>query len=278
MATIGDLLDLIDTLAPWRLAAEWDNCGLQVGRRGAQVHKAALALDPTPPAVRAAHQAGAQALICHHPLIFHPLKRLDLDEPVAATAALALELDLAVLAAHTNLDAAPGGVTQALAERLGLFDFQVLAPAEDDHPKPQTGGPVGFGGIGRLAAPLDFDDLARLVAGELGLPALRAAAPPGLRVEIVAVLPGSGGGYVGLAHEKGAQALITGDVGYHQVREALALGLGVIDAGHFGTERPVLAVLAHNLARTAAGRGLAVEFEVLECEDEPWTYWGGTKP
>ncbi|MBU2549568.1 MAG: Nif3-like dinuclear metal center hexameric protein, partial [Proteobacteria bacterium] len=119
---------MLEALAPARLAAEWDNCGLMVGRKGVQVHKTALALDPTPNTIQAARNAQAQLLLTHHPLIFRPVKRLDLDDPAIAAAALALKLDLAVVAAHTNLDAAMGGVSRVLADRLGLHDPEPLDP------------------------------------------------------------------------------------------------------------------------------------------------------
>jgi len=84
MATrIGDLIDALGELAPWELAEEWDNPGLQVGDREATVETVSVALDPAPEEVDEALMTGAHLLVTHHPLIFHPMRRVDLGESEA---------------------------------------------------------------------------------------------------------------------------------------------------------------------------------------------------
>jgi len=372
-ATVRDILNILDELAPARLAAEWDNCGLMVGQPGGQVRKAALALDPSLENVRAAHDCGAQLLLTHHPLIFRPLKNLNLEDPTAAVIALALKLDLTIVAAHTNLDAAADGVSWVLARRLGLNRLQVLhpqqserfklvvfvplgyedrvrkalfetgagrigaysgcsfsgrgegswtpdrearpflgrpgqrqqapesrieillsnsgsfekitaalrrahpyqEPAFDIYPLVSSGDFEGFGCMGQFEKPILINELIELVKEKLGIRYVKVAAPPSGRIETAALVGGSGGGFVRPAKSQGAQVLISGDFGYHHAREAEQLGLGLIDAGHFSTERPVLASLAEKLVSAVRSRGFEVDFQVLSGEKDPWLHMEG---
>ncbi len=128
MAEAREILSLIENLAPSGLAEPWDNTGFMVGSGRRRVSKAAISLDPTLKNIKTAHESGAQLLITHHPLIFTPLTKIDPDEPPAAAVALALELGIAVISVHTNLDAAESGISWSLARRFGLKETEVLHP------------------------------------------------------------------------------------------------------------------------------------------------------
>lgn len=120
MTSVGDIIDLLDRryLPSW--AEAWDNPGLQVGDRGARLGCVLVALDPTLDTIREAREREAQLLITHHPLVFEPLSRVDVGEPTAAAVAEALAGGVTVFACHTNADVASPGVSDALADRLGL--------------------------------------------------------------------------------------------------------------------------------------------------------------
>ena len=266
MVKVRDLLQLIDSAAPWRLAEKWDNCGLMVGSVEAEARRVALALDPTLETIQKAHDLGAHILLTHHPLISKPLKALDLDNMTAAAAALALRLGLQVVSAHTNLDAAQKGVTRALAQRLGLEKIMPLKPAEECW---------GFGGIGELAQPITIKGLVGLIREKLSPGVVRVAAAPAGPVRRLALMPGSGGGFLQTAYAHGAEVFISGDLGYHVAREAEQLGLCLIDAGHWATERPVLEAWAKDLTEAAGQAHLDLEFEVLTVERDPWSCMEG---
>lgn len=118
--TVGDWLAVLDELYPPAWAEEWDNTGLQVGHRPARADRVLVALDPTPEVIAEAKGRGCTLLVAHHPLLFRPLARLDLDHPVAGAAAAALRAGVAVAACHTNADVASPGVSDVLAEALGV--------------------------------------------------------------------------------------------------------------------------------------------------------------
>jgi dinuclear metal center YbgI/SA1388 family protein len=256
--TVAELVAALERLAPRELAAPWDNPGLQVGDMAAQVHRALLALDAGVAAVAEAARTGSQALISHHPLILEPLRSLRLDEPQGAALGLAVREGVAVISAHTSLDAAAWGVSQVLAERLGLEDIVPLEP---------SGGPgEGLGRIGRLAQPLGQAELAGLCRERLGAAFVRCVEGRGGRLSRVAVCGGSGGSLIGAALAAGAEAFVTGDVKYHQARECEGR-LAVIDCGHFSGERPVLERLAERLQAELAGR---LQVSLFAGEQDPF--------
>jgi len=130
MPTVHDILAALDEWAPPGQKLDYDRVGLQVGDADAGVERILVALDLTPAVVDEAVGAGAHLVVTHHPLLFRPLERLTPDTATGYAALALARAGVAYAAVHTNLDAAPDGVSVALAERLGLRDVRVLAPAE----------------------------------------------------------------------------------------------------------------------------------------------------
>ncbi|MBX7131206.1 MAG: Nif3-like dinuclear metal center hexameric protein [Fimbriimonadaceae bacterium] len=120
MAILRDILDSLEQLAPARYAFPGDRIGLQVGDPSASVSRVAVSLDSSPDAARFAQEIGAQLLLSHHPLIWDPLKHVRTDQHPGSTLGVLLGSGIAFVGAHTNWDAAPGGVNDTLAELLGL--------------------------------------------------------------------------------------------------------------------------------------------------------------
>ncbi|MFW6108638.1 MAG: Nif3-like dinuclear metal center hexameric protein [bacterium] len=127
MATIGDVTEALDQMAPSGLAEEWDNVGLLLGDPEAPCERAAVSLEPTRSVLDRAADAEAQLLVTHHPLIFRPLSRVTAAEAGGALLLEAARRSVALAAAHTNLDVAPGGVNDVLAELLELRKVEPLA-------------------------------------------------------------------------------------------------------------------------------------------------------
>ena len=247
--TVADIIAQIERVAPPDMAAEWDNVGLQVGDRAEHVETVLVTLDVTPAVVDEATAVGAGLIVAHHPLIFEPLRALVADDPVAALAGRLLGLGISLYVAHTNLDAAPEiGTSAALFDALGLHNPRPL-PEE---------GELCAGAVGDLPEPLTAAGLAEHVARSLGAHGVRVVGPRGRPVRVVAVMPGSGGDAVRPAAHAGAEALVCGDLKHHDALDALALGLVVLDAGHYATELPVVGRLARYL-RESCGGAVAVK-------------------
>lgn len=223
--TNQDILNLLDQKAPFSLAEEWDNAGLLIGSPKSEVTRVLVALDATPDAIEAAKAMGADLIVTHHPVIFSPLKALDSDGIPYALAAAGID----VISVHTNADKADGGVNDVLAARLGLCD---LRTTED-----------GFCRIGTLAEPTDAHAFAKTVAEALDT-AVRVN--DGGLIRTVAVCGGSGGDFITpLASE--IDAFVSGEVRHHQWVEANALGVTVVEAGHYATEVPIVDTLCRLL-------------------------------
>lgn len=216
--TIGEIYQVVDRIAPFASAEDWDNSGLLVGGMGMQVNKVLVTLDCSGAAVRRAAEAGAQLILAHHPVIFDPLYNLSATQP-AVKAALA---GIGVLCAHTNVDKADGGLSDLLAAAAGLQDIV----------KPE--GP--FGRIGSLPGALSAPQFADRMKKALGC-ARVVFNDPGVVIKKVFVCSGAGGSLVEEAIAAGCQALVCGDVKHDRFLAAEELDLSVFDCGHFYTEQ-----------------------------------------
>ncbi len=233
--TVQTILDYLWTLAPITCKESWDNVGFLAGRKDAAVTKVLVALDPTAAVAEEAAALGCELVVTHHPLIFHAPKHVTDADPMTGTLLSFLEKGVAVISMHTNLDCAPGGVNDVLAQRLGLHNIEVLEDGE-------TAGLLRAG----ETAPAALEDFAAFVKERLGCPGLRFTSG-GRPVRRVAVGGGGCAGYIALAAEAGCDTFVTADVKYHEFQEAQTRGINLIDAGHFETEDPVCGVLIEKM-------------------------------
>lgn len=123
---VRDWLAVLDRLFPFTWAEEWDNTGFQVGDASWDAARVLVALDPTAEVIEEASSRGCGMLVAHHPLLFRPFRTLDLSDPVSEAAAGAISARVAVVACHTNADVARPGVSDALADTLGVEVTGVL--------------------------------------------------------------------------------------------------------------------------------------------------------
>jgi len=242
MATVADILKFIETdVAPRSMKMDWDNVGLNVGRRDKEVKKILVALDPFAHVCREAKTFGADLLITHHVLIFRPGFVNDITAQGQNTLFL-IENGIAHINAHTNLDLAPGGVNDCLANRLGLENIQILNPMGiDEHNRPW--GLLRCGTVKKQPLP----EFLAFVKEKLGCEGLRFE-DTGKSVHKVAVGGGSCCDEMMEAVEAGCDTFVTADAKYNDFWDAHDLGLNLIDAGHFYTENPVVPYLAGRLA------------------------------
>lgn len=122
----SDIVAAIEKLAPNHLAEAWDNIGLLVGNPDQDIHKVILALDVTDEVVSQAVEVGADMIVAHHPIIFKGISHIRTDLPLGNLLANLLKHEIAVYAAHTNLDSAPGGVNDVLAQKFNLQEATPL--------------------------------------------------------------------------------------------------------------------------------------------------------
>ena len=241
MATVKDILNFIETLAPRCMKMDWDNVGLLCGSKTTAVTKILVALDPFEHVCREAAEIGAQLIVTHHPLIFRPLSAITDDSAITRGIMCLCRHGISAINAHTNLDQAPGGVNDALAQTLGLSGAEVLNPCGVD----ESGRPWGLLRCGTVEAQ-SLETFLPSVKKNLGCEGLRYV-DGGKPVRKVAVGGGSCADGMMEAIGAGCDTFVTSDVKYNQFWEAQEHGLNLIDAGHFYTENPVVAVLADKI-------------------------------
>lgn len=241
MPTVADILQCVETIAPRYMKEDWDNVGLNVGRRDKEVRKILVALDPFAHVCQEAKDFGADLLVTHHVLIFRPGFVTDATAQGQNTLFL-IENGIAHINAHTNLDLAPGGVNDVLAATLGLEDITVLDPAGTD----TEGRPYGLLRCGSVSEQ-SLDTFLSTVKHRLGCEGLRYA-DAGKPVRKVAVGGGSCCSEMQEAVDFGCDTFVTSDAKYNDFWDAKDLGLNLIDAGHFYTENPIVTVLAEKIA------------------------------
>ena len=243
MRTVREIEEALFRLAPMEMKEDWDNVGLLCGHSDKQVERILVALDPFPDVAAEAEAVGAQLIVTHHPLIFSPVRAVNDRSVVGKTILFLVEHGIAAVNMHTNLDSAPDGVNDLLAQTLGLRNFQVLAPAGQD----DQGRPYGLGRFGSVD-PCGLHDFLHLVSEKLQCGGIRYA-DGGKPVQKVAVGGGACGEFLPRVLELGCDTFVTADLKYNMFADAKDLGLNLIDAGHFPTENLICNTLASFLKK-----------------------------
>lgn len=220
--TVRELYAALAARYPAALSAEWDNDGLMCSADPErQVCRVLCTLDVTDAAVEEAIRVGADVILSHHPLIFHPLSALTPDIAVGHRVIRLLDAGISVISFHTRADSAEGGVNDLLCAALGIA---APLPFGD-----------GLGRIGALVGEPSAKEFAVHVKAVLGAPFVLCgdAMRP---VSRVAVVGGSGKSEIVAAIGAGADTLISGRLSYETVNEAHDMGINLLEAGHFYTE------------------------------------------
>jgi len=237
--TVREIYEYIKTLAPEHMAMEWDHVGLLCGRMDREVTKILVALDPFYHVCEEAKSCGCELLVTHHPSIWE-LETVN-DQTISGKSLLYLiENGISALNAHTNLDCAPNGVNDRLAEVLGLREVTVIDPSGTD----EQGRAYGLlrGGV---IEPTEAERFVQHVKKQLGCTGVRYTA--GRTITRVAVGGGNCANSLYRIAALGYDCLVTADCKYNTFADAKDLGITLIDAGHFQTENPICAYLAEKL-------------------------------
>ena len=354
---ISSLIERLERWVPPDMAESWDASGLQVGNPDNDAEAVFLCLDISETTLNEAIEFGANLVLSHHPMLFSPLKTLDVRTGVGRLVHVCLTHDLTVYSLHTNLDKAAGGMNDEVAQRLGIGETEVLIPstqpdqthyklvtfvpeeekeallkalfeagggrigayegcsfstpgegtffageetspvvgekgvwnrvpevrievlfpaanlergiaalmmthpyeepAYDIYPLHTPASRVGFGRVGTYDPPLPWEAFLARIREALGVDDFRIVGDPVERVSRVAVCTGSGASFISQAARR-AQVYLTGDVKFHEAQEAEALGLTVVDAGHFALERIFVDILDRWLEEEGLKRDLKV--------------------
>ena len=237
---IGDIVRPIEEFAPLSLQESYDNAGLIVGRLDDELQGGVLlAVDVTEEVIEEAIEKGCGLIITHHPIIFHPLKRLNSASVVERCVEMAIRTNIALYACHTNLDSAPNGMSWKVGEMLGLQDMEVLQPTAEG---------AGFGVVGTLSQPMSEVDFLSQVKKIFSVETLRHSALLGREVKRVAICTGAGASLMREAKASGCDIYLTADLKYNDFYTPDSHFV-VVDMGHFESEFCVIAILFDILSK-----------------------------
>ena len=224
---VKNLYDMINRIAPFENQAQFDNSGFLVGSAAQRVDAVLFALDVTEAVIDEAVSLGAQLIITHHPLLFSPVHTLTDDDYEGRLIQRLIRENISLVSAHTNLDQAPGGINDILAERCGLSGI--------------CG--EGFFRYGLLSCPLAASEYAVRLETQL-CTKVRLMGPADAVVRKVGLCSGGGSDEWRSAVNAGCDAFVSGEIRHHHALSLADRGIVSLECGHFSTEEPGIRALA----------------------------------
>lgn len=252
---VGEIFEFLNEIAPFSSSLSFDNTGLLVGSFQNEVEVVLVALDLNSDVLNEAKELGAGLIITHHPIIFHPVKRILKTDFLYSV----VESKISVISAHTNLDIASEGVGFCLATALSLKNIEVLE------------GSDGCGRVGSLGSSCSCEQFLENVSKKLN--AVLKAVVVDVPIRKVAVVPGSGGFALNAAINARVDALVVGECRHSDFVEAFNEGFCLVAAGHFETENLVCSFLKQKLSQRFAG----VKFVVSSRPNSSRCFFGDLK-
>ena len=241
---IRKVIDALERFAPLPLQESYDNAGLQVGLTETEISGALLCLDVTEAVVDEAISRGCNLIVAHHPLIFRKLAHISDGSYVERAVIKAIKNDVVIVAMHTNLDNALDGVNFKMAEKMGLTDLQPLQ-------EPVVDGKWS-GVVGTLPEPMSAEDFVKMLKERFGVASVRANELLRRPVSRVALCGGAGSFMLGDALRAGADAFVTGEMGYHEFfGHEQQLQICVI--GHYESEQFTTEIFRDIISRECPG-------------------------
>ena len=224
---------IMEQLAPPVLKEDYDNVGLMVGDKDAEVTKILIALDCTLDVIREAKDKGCNLILTHHPLLFIKPKAITSDTLVGKKIIELIKNNINVYSSHTNLDSVKGGLNDIATEILGFTEYKVMEPTTI------LGYDNGEHGIGRLVTlenPIVLTDLCEKVKKLFNAEYIRYVGEDNKLIKTIAIINGSGEDFFKISKAFHADCIITGDTKYHGASDLKEEDIALIDAGHFITE------------------------------------------
>ncbi|MFI3201378.1 MAG: Nif3-like dinuclear metal center hexameric protein [Eubacteriales bacterium] len=253
-----DFVKVLEEVAPCKYAYLWDNVGLLVGDYEKKIQRVLIALDVTEELIERAVRENIDMIVTHHPLIFEGMKQVTRHDFVQRRVYQLIQHDICYYAMHTNYDVMRMG--KVVAKQLELQDSNVLEVTVQDMTTIE-----GCGRYGNLLKSITLEAYAKEVRKQLQVNQVLVYGSFSTMIQKVAVMPGSGADAIQKAIELKVDVLVTGDMKHHQGMDAVAQGLAIIDAGHYGTEKFFITDMKEYLLQHIKG----VEIQVFE-QGEPF--------
>lgn len=227
MTTVKDIYTMMDAWAPFDSAEDFDNVGLLIGDGEMEVSGIVIALDATKEIIEEAKGLGANLIITHHPVLFDAMKSINPTDAQGKLVTALIRSGIAVISAHTNLDAAPRGISHMLAEAVGLKDIEAV-----------EGNPLLYEGV--LDAPVSAEAFAKEVKEAVGAEVVTICGPVPVAIRRVVVAGGRADSFLMDAVRAESDLFLLGEIRHEYGLAAQTMGQCVMAAGHYETEAIIL--------------------------------------
>ena len=272
--TLSQVMQAMEALWPVSLQQGWDASGIVAGRPEQTIQRIHWAVDPVQAVADEAVANGADLVVTHHPLFLRPVTSMAATTFKGKVLHTLVEHSCALITAHTNADSAVGGVSDVLAEILGLENPEPLAAAEDGLSE------EGIGRVGTLPTAMRLEEFATRVFGALPAVAggVRVAGDANGVVSKVAITGGAGDSLFDQVRQHEADVYITADLRHHPASEAREQAMAeadrpyLIDVSHFASEWLWLPAGAKALERALADEGFTITSAVSAINTDPWDF------
>lgn len=238
-----DIIHLMNAWASPKLIDYWDNTGFQIGDENKEVNRILIALDLDREVCEKAINENYHMIITHHPLIFKPVGNITTSTYKGKLIHDLIRNEIVVYNAHSNLDQAEDGINHELAKLIGLSNPIPLKLNNLD-----TQSPYGYGKVGDIEE-VELVDYIKEIKEKLNIDFLTVYGNQNRKINRVAICGGSGADFIYEAYKENACVYITGDIKYHDAQLGTELGLTIIDAGHYHTEKVILPVIKEYLEK-----------------------------
>ncbi|MGN0659436.1 MAG: Nif3-like dinuclear metal center hexameric protein [Emergencia sp.] len=247
------LIEIIEGISPSSTAEEWDNCGWQLKTGVGDIYRVLVSLEVTESVIREAAEEGADLILTHHPMLFSGIRRVSCDDVTGNYILQLAKAGISVYSCHTSFDKAEGGNNDCLGRLLGLED---IGPFSRDN---------GFCRKGDTPAEMTLMEVIHNAAEAFGIDErhFRYVGDPASPVRSIGWCTGAGSEFLQDAAAEGCDLYITGDLKYHEAQLAKEMGLCVLDAGHYGTEKIFTENMA-DLLREALDAAGETQVEIME--------------
>lgn len=245
-----ELIRVIESFCPSETAEEWDNCGFQINCKGEDIKCVLVTLEVTSEIIEEAIAEGADFILTHHPLLFQGVKKIDHDDVIGNYILRLIENNISVYSCHTSFDKLAGGNNDYIGALLELADVR---PFDHDN---------GFCRKGNTLFETTFLEVVHKAAESFGIDErhFKCVGNLSTAIDTIGWCSGAGSEFIHAAYEEGCDLYITGDLKYHEAQMAKELGICVLDAGHYGTEK----IFAENMADFLRAGCKVEDIEIIE--------------
>lgn len=249
-----ELIETMEKIAPISLSQPWDNCGMQINLGSKQLNKILVTLEITKEIIKEAKSLSVDMIVTHHPLYFSSFKRIDNNDIIGNYTVELIQQGISVYSAHTNFDKATYGNNFYLAELLNLKNIMNFDVFSDNY----------IGVFGELPHEIMLKDVVNNIKDSLNLQdnEIKTIGNSGNMVSKIGICTGAGMDMLEIAAANNCQLFITGDVRYHDAIKAREIGMNVIDAGHYGTEKIFIPNMAMQLKDALGSKVEIIESKV----------------